>query len=132
MNQDVANLNLPQFVSDLEKAGHGSGANAKLMGESSKGLQEQEALAMFILTDTLPVIAAKLVKRIQKGKFVDMAELLKDNIEAERRRLAVEENSSSHNPRREIPTVGMMVAATVSHISPSSTAAQPARVIIRE
>ena len=53
----------------------------------------------------LPVIPAKLVKRIQKGEFVDMAELLKDNIEAERRRLAVAENSSSHNPRREIPNL---------------------------
>ena len=75
------------------------------MGEGSKGLQEQEASAMFILADTLPVIPAKLVKRIQKGEFVDMAEQLKDNIEAERRRLAVAENGSSHNPRREIPNL---------------------------
>ena len=52
-----------------------------------------------MLADTLPVIPAKLVKRILKGDFVDMAELLKDNIGAERRRLAVVEGSSgSSNP----------------------------------
>ena len=56
-----------------------------------------------MLGDTLPVIPAKLVKRILKGDFVDMAELLKDNIEAERRRLAVVEGGTgTPNPRREI------------------------------
>lgn len=34
-----------------------------------------------------------------------MAELLKDNIEAERRRLAVAENGSTYSPRREVPNL---------------------------
>ena len=44
-----------------------------------------------MLADTLPVILPKLVKRTLKGDFVDMVELLKDNIEADRRTLAVVE-----------------------------------------
>ena len=39
----------------------------------------------FLLGEGLPPIPAKLVAKIQKGYFVDMAELLWDNIEAERR-----------------------------------------------
>ena len=63
----MANLNLPQIASDLEKAGRGSGACVKLVGECSKGLQEKEATVLFMLADMLPVIPAKLVRRIQKG-----------------------------------------------------------------
>ena len=39
----------------------------------------------FIVGEGLPVIPSKLVQKIQKGEFIDMAELLKDNIEADRR-----------------------------------------------
>jgi len=42
----------------------------------------------FILGEGLPLVPAKLVNKIQKGEFVDMAELLKDNIEAKRHRVA--------------------------------------------
>lgn len=42
----------------------------------------------FTLGEGLPVVPAKLVARIQKGEYVDMAELLRDNIEVGRRRLA--------------------------------------------
>ena len=34
----------------------------------------------FVLSEALPVVPFKLVKRIQRGEFVDMAELLKDNM----------------------------------------------------
>ena len=63
----------------------------------------------FILGKGLPAVPAKLANKIQKGEFVDMAELLKDNIEAERRRVAhgQEGSSSSHTPsrssRRDVP-----------------------------
>ena len=39
----------------------------------------------FLLGEGLPPIPVKLVAKIQKGDFVDMAELLWDNIEADRR-----------------------------------------------
>ena len=80
----VTNLNLLQFV----LVGEGRKwwwYNCKNIGEAPKVLQEQEGAAMFILAYTLPVIPAKLVRKIQKGEFVDMAELLKDDTEAERR-----------------------------------------------
>ena len=35
------------------------------------------------------MVPAKLATKIQRGEFVDMADLLKDNLEAERRRLSV-------------------------------------------
>ena len=47
----------------------------------------------FILEEALPVLPVKLVKRIQKGEYIDMVELLKDNIEA--RLASVEEGRSS-------------------------------------
>ena len=40
----------------------------------------------FIVGKGLPAVTAKLVAKIQRGEYVDLAELLKDNIEAERRR----------------------------------------------
>ena len=39
----------------------------------------------FLLGEEFPPIPAKLVAKIQKGDFMDMAELLRDNIEVERR-----------------------------------------------
>ena len=54
----------------------------------SLATKDKEALAHpFVLNEALPVVPAKLVKKILKGEFIDMCELLKDNIEAERRRL---------------------------------------------
>ena len=40
----------------------------------------------FLLGEGLPPIPAKLVVKIQKGDFVDIAKLLQDNIETESRR----------------------------------------------
>ena len=61
----------------------------------------------FILSEALPVVPAKPVKRIQQAEYVDMAELLKDNMEAERRRILSEsafpETHFTNRPvRREI------------------------------
>ena len=39
----------------------------------------------FILSEALPVVPPKLMKRIIKGEYVDMAGLLNDNMEAEQR-----------------------------------------------
>ena len=69
-------------------------------GSTSKGMESQEAIP-FVLSEALPVVPGKLVKKILRGEFVDM---LKDNVEAERRRLAPGENSQIPRPsRREIP-----------------------------
>lgn len=39
---------------------------------------------VFILSEGLPPVPAKLVTKIQRGDYVDMAELLRDNMEMER------------------------------------------------
>ncbi len=46
---------------------------------------QAEAPYSFWLGDGFPPVPAKVVTNIQKGEFVDMADLLRDNIEAERR-----------------------------------------------
>jgi len=55
---------------------------------------------------SLASVMTKRVAKIIEGEFVDMAELLRDNIEAERRRAADCSSSSSHTShshRREVP-----------------------------
>ena len=62
----------------------------------------------FLLGERLPPIPAKLVPKIQKGDFVDMAELLWDNMEAERRYYRKEDgtSTSSRQPTRwEVPNI---------------------------
>ncbi len=63
--------------------------------------------APFVLNLVLPVVPARLVKRIVKGDFVDIAEILCDNLEAEKRRAQVElepgKSNSQAQARREIP-----------------------------
>ncbi len=38
----------------------------------------------FVLSEALPVVPVKLAQCIRKGEYVEMGELLKDNVEAER------------------------------------------------
>lgn len=59
--------------------------------------------AAFILGEALPVVPARLVRKILNGEFVDMAELLRDNMEAERRRAGQEKETGLRVGRREIP-----------------------------
>ena len=46
--------------------------------------QKDVPLQPFIVGEGLPAVTAKLVTKNQRGEYIDMAELLKDNIEAER------------------------------------------------
>ena len=69
---------------------------------------EVPAETAFILSDALPVVPAKLVKRILRAEYIDMAELLKDNMEAERRRMLSDggfpqSHFSGRPTRREVP-----------------------------
>lgn len=55
---------------------------------SAAGLQTQAtstSVSPFILSEGLSPVPAKLVAKIQKGNYVDMAEFLCDNMEWERR-----------------------------------------------
>ena len=46
--------------------------------------KSQELSPPFIIGEGVPAVPAKLVSKIKRGEYVDMAELLKDNIEMER------------------------------------------------
>ncbi len=69
MSRRVQDLNLP-----LIGAEESEGAGLSGGGTSDKGEDD----APFVLSEGLPAIPAKLVRKIQKGGFVDMAELLRD------------------------------------------------------
>ena len=77
-------------------------------GKDAPVAQEKDGAAYqaFILGEGLPPVPVKLVGKICRGEFVDMAELLRDNIEAERRRgSAGEASRSASQRRREIPDI---------------------------
>lgn len=51
------------------------------------------------------MVPARLVKKILRGDFVDMAELLRDNMEAERRRAGSGSDATMGASRRDIPDI---------------------------
>ena len=62
----------------------------------------------FTLGEGLPPVPAKLVNKIRRGEYVDMADLLRDNMELERRRDTREASSNAFGlnqqpNRREVP-----------------------------
>ena len=62
----------------------------------------------FTLGEGLPPVPAKLASKIRRGEYVDMAELLRDNMELERRRDTREVSSNAFGlnqqpNRREVP-----------------------------
>ena len=105
----VRELGLPSFEADP-----GTTATEVPEGETVAGVivvKKKEVnpdSLPFVLSETLPVVPAKLVRKILSGEYVDMAELLKDNMEAERRRHLSEsdhmQGHTGHPPsRREVP-----------------------------
>ena len=46
---------------------------------------------------------AKLVAKIHKGEYIDMSELLRNNMELERRKLEVSDSKNNPASRREVP-----------------------------
>ena len=77
----------------------------------------KDTVGPFLFNDSFPPIPAKLVEKIQTGEFVDMAELLRDNIELERRRGQSESGTGNKSPRREVPDVLSWCACFSTYIS---------------
>ena len=74
--------------------------------EKAKPPLPSGATPPFLLSECLPPVAAKLVAKIVKEDYVDMAELLRDNIEADRRRAtdsSAAGPSTSQAHRQEVP-----------------------------
>ncbi len=109
--EEVASLGLPVFPSDEggERSTPAREAVKQAVelaaGKKAQGqYRNSDEGSPFILGEALPVVPGKLVLKIQRGEYVDMAELLKDNVEAERRRLAAGESGKmSRSSRREVP-----------------------------
>ena len=110
LQSKVKELQLPVFN---PSSGQGDSAGKQAVelprGDEDKG-NEDIAPALgatsFILSESLPVVPAKLVKRIIKGDYLDMAEMLSDNMQVECRQ-ALAESEGSPSPRsmgqREVP-----------------------------
>ena len=54
------------------------------LGGRGRPLERKGENNPFVLSEALPVVLTKLVGRIRRGEFVDMAELLKNNMEVDR------------------------------------------------
>lgn len=70
---------------------------------------DEDKTVPFLLGERIPPVPAHLVARIWKGEFLDMADLLRDNPEVERRRIGVQ-GASPHQGqakalRQEVPDV---------------------------
>ena len=109
---DLLSLQLPVF-GETEDEGNTTHRSVPVVGLGpDPGAAETKHLeGPFVLSEALPVVPAKMVKRIlKKGEFVDMAELLKDNLEAERRRFVAEgtggmSHFTNRQSRREVPDI---------------------------
>ena len=72
----------------------------------TRGSGEEATAQPFVLSDSLAPVPAKLVAKILRGESVDIAELLRDNLEAQRRGVIQESSTISgdiNRGRREIP-----------------------------
>ncbi len=104
-------LHLPSFAEEKEereRSGREPDGGTRPWERDRGALQERAAEVdssrPFVLGESLPVVPAMLVKRILKGEYIDMAELLRDNVEAERRRVSGNEGSQvPRSGRRELP-----------------------------
>lgn len=77
-------------------------------GEAREKGEEEKAVP-FVLGEGIPPVPARLVARIWRGEFVDMADLLRDNLEVERRRIGGQgttpHQGHTKTLRREVPDV---------------------------
>ena len=105
LGEDLAGLGLPIF-----HAASGGTDSAGRPAGAALGTPEPPAksdVSSFSLGEGLPPVAAKLVAKILSGDYIDIGELLLDNMKAERRRLWVQHaesaGTSGGGNRREVP-----------------------------
>ena len=117
--EELAALNLPVFGLVERLAVDGSApltapelagaAKSSVMSKLSADAVRKEPSSEsppFNLGEGLPTVPAKVVRKIERGEYVDMAELLRDNIEADRRREGRElPGGEAKHLRREVPNL---------------------------
>lgn len=127
--EEVAGLELPVFGAEAGLTAEKTKARPTTGVEARDGAPpKKEDPSPFTLGKGLPPVPSKLVKKILKGDFIDMAELLRDNIEAERRRSRASnsDTSSSIPGRWEVPHLFSWIqcfgayAAVVSSKNPAT------------
>ena len=106
-DKTLAELRLPTFGESGDPTPPPPLTKPTSEAESGKKAGDAEA-SPFTLGEGLPPVPAKLVSKIRKGEYVDMAELLRDNMELERRRDLRSAASSAlglipPTSRREVP-----------------------------
>ena len=96
----------------LEKWSEASEENLPTKGNDGEPPRKKEKVAPFVLGEGIPPVPSRLVSRIWDDEYVDMAELLRDNFEAERRDCSGRmpqsgPQSASHTKplRREVPDI---------------------------
>ena len=102
----VVSRDVPAELTPEIAAGIASGAGGGC-GDDGRGVTAAKlgAEKPFILSEGLPPVPSRLVARILRGEFVDMTELLRDNLEAHRRVVSSQstQSTSGGRSRREIP-----------------------------
>ena len=98
----VNGLRLPAFAGEKDLGEresqweeHGVPAIHRPGKHDRERVRPSEEAPPFVLSEALPVVPGKLVKKIQSGDYVEMAELLKDNVVAERRRVAAGDSEAN-------------------------------------
>ena len=107
----LVGLQLPTFSTGTEPPKAGATPDKSGVSEATQPKQStsgSDTPAPFMLGEGLPPVPGKLVQKIQRGDYVDMAELLRDNMEVERRRASREVTSTNlglgaQPSRREVP-----------------------------
>ena len=106
----IAGLKLPTFSNSepnpSSKTATQGTPGTKVTADSGKAGNSDATPST--LGEGLPPVPAKLVGKIRRGEYVDMAELLRDNMELQRRRDIRETTTNtfgvtSHPNRREVP-----------------------------
>ena len=103
------------------------------LAKGSKNPPVDGAAQTFVLSDGLAPVPAKLVSKILKGEFVDMSELLRDNLEAERKGALLDPSeasspSSTKCSRREVPDLLSWVQCFGTYMAVIASQ-QPSRVM---
>ena len=109
--EDVVGLGLPVFHAEPGGTGSAGPTTSAAMSMPESGGKADTPtkcnISSFSLGEGLAPVPAKLVAKILKGDYVDMAELLRDNMEAERRRPRSQHmesaGTSGGGSRREVP-----------------------------
>ena len=101
----VEDLRLPSFGEKLAVEERVKSKDPPANESAGKG-DGAEELIPFIVGESLPVVPVKLVRKMLKGDFVHMADLLKDNLEAERDAGALRSSRGATHPAGRLPTIG--------------------------